>query len=232
MRTAQGRKHLLLLAALVSLQVGQPLLAHKHAITEVLFDIALVALCLYIVHIVFGEPRQRLVAFLLFVPITVGNLGLYALPPGLHTASATLAHGAVIVFLGFAIATILRNLFRKPLISGDDVLGAICGYLLLAMVWGNLYGLAYMVAPGAFSVNADIAYRLGDWHLKRSLFDYLSLTTLTSLGYGDITPVGQPAYSLTWLEVVLGQFYMAVVVAQLVGLKLAQAISQAGPGGR
>ena len=88
------------------------------------------------------------------------------------------------------------------------------------MVWANLYGLAYMFAPGAFSVNSDIVAQLGDWHLKRALFDYLSLTTLTSLGYGDITPVGQPAYSLTWLEVMLGQFYMAVVVAQLVGLKL------------
>jgi len=76
----------------------------------------------------------------------------------------------------------------------------------------------------------DRPAKRGDWHLKRSLFDYLSLTTLTSLGYGDITPVGQPAYSLTWLEMVVGQFYMAVVVAQLVGLKLAQAISRAGSG--
>ncbi len=86
-----------------------------------------------------------------------------------------------------------------------------------------------MFAPGAFTVSSDIAAQLGDWRLKRSLFAYLSLTTLTSMGYGDITPVSQPAYSLSWMEVMLGQFYMAVVVAQLVGLKLAQAIGQAGP---
>lgn len=55
------------------------------------------------------------------------------------------------------------------------------------------------------------------------------MTTLTGLEYGDITPVGQPAYSLTRLEVMLGQFYMAVVVAQRIGFKLAQAISRAGP---
>jgi hypothetical protein len=77
-------------------------------------------------------------------------------------------------------------------------------------------------------VNPAIAAQLEDWQLKRSLFDYLSFTTLTSLGYGDITPVGQPAYSLTWLEVLFGQFYMAVVVAQMVGLKLAQAIRGRG----
>jgi voltage-gated potassium channel len=96
----------------------------------------------------------------------------------------------------------------------------------MAMVWANLYGRAYRFAPGAFNVSSDIAAHLSDWRLKRSLFAYLSFTTLTSLGYGDITPIGQPAYSLTWLEVILGQFYMAVVVAQLVGVKLAQALSQ------
>lgn len=58
------------------------------------------------------------------------------------------------------------------------------------------------------------------------LFEYLSFTTPTSLGYGDITPIGPPAYTLTWLEVMVGQFYMAVVVAQLVGLKLAQALTR------
>ena len=81
-----------------------------------------------------------------------------------------------------------------------------------------------MLAPETFSVNKDIVWRLGEWHQRRALFDYLSFTTLMTLGYGDVTPVGPPAYTLTWLEVMFGQFYMAVVVAQLVGLKLAQAL--------
>jgi hypothetical protein len=60
--------------------------------------------------------------------------------------------------------------------------------------------------------------------LQRFFFSYFSVTTLTSLGYGDITPIGTLALSLSWLEVVFGQFYIAVVVAQLVGLKLAESI--------
>jgi hypothetical protein len=48
--------------------------------------------------------------------------------------------------------------------------------------------------------------------------------TLTTLGYGDVTPIGPLALSLSWLEVIFGQFYLAVVVAQLVGLRLAQTI--------
>ena len=67
------------------------------------------------------------------------------------------------------------------------------------------------------------------WHLQHALFDYLSFTTLTSLGYSDISPAGAPAYSLTWLEVLFGQFYMAVVVAQLVGFKLAEALKGDAP---
>ena len=74
-----------------------------------------------------------------------------------------------------------------------------------------------------------IAWRLGAWHLQRFLFNYFSVMTLTTMGYSDITPAGAPVYTLIWLEAVFGQFYSAVVVAQLVGLKLAQAIKNESP---
>jgi hypothetical protein len=51
--------------------------------------------------------------------------------------------------------------------------------------------------------------------------------TLTTMGYGDITPIRHPATSLTWLEAMFAQFYITVIVAQLVGLRLAQALQQA-----
>jgi hypothetical protein len=62
--------------------------------------------------------------------------------------------------------------------------------------------------------------------LQRFLFNYFSVTTLTSLGYSDITPISTLALSLSWMEVAFGQFYIAVVVAQLVGLRLAQVLSR------
>jgi voltage-gated potassium channel len=221
-------KHLMLLAVLILLQVAQPLLEHRSETTRILSDTVFVAICLYVFFIVCSERWQRIVGFALFVPVLAGNLALYTLDPHLHRTFGIVFHCALIVFLGFAVTVIVRDLFKKTVIRGDDVLGAICGYILGAMVWGNLYALTYLFAPHAFSVNPAIALQLDDWQLKRSLFDYLSFTTLTSLGYGDITPVGQPVYSLTWLEVLFGQFYMAVVVAQMVGLKLAQAIRGRG----
>jgi len=223
---APGRKHLLLLAVLILLQIGQPLLEHRSATTRVLSDSIFVAICLYVFFIVCTQRWQRVVGGVLFALVLSGNLALYTQDPSFHRLWGALFHCALIVFLGFAVGVILQNLFSQTVIKADDVIGAICGYMLGAMVWGNLYALAYLFVPSAFNVNPAITLQLEDWQLKRSLFDYLSFTTLTSLGYGDITPVGQPAYSLTWLEVLFGQFYMAVVVAQLVGMKLAQAISR------
>jgi hypothetical protein len=225
-----GRKHLLLLAVLILLQIGQPLLEHRRVITRVLSDSVFVAICLYVFFIVCTQRWQRVVGGVLFALVLSGNLALYTQDPSFHRLLGALFHCALIVFLGFAVGVILQNLFSQTVIKADDVIGAICGYMLGAMVWGNLYALAYLFVPGAFNVNPAITVQLEDWQLKRSLFDYLSFTTLTSLGYGDITPVGQPAFSLTWLEVLFGQFYMAVVVAQLVGMKLAQAISHRGQG--
>ena len=166
---------------------------------------------------------------MLFLPALVSNIAYYVLPPSAHRWSAVAFHCSVVVFLGFAVVASLRNIFRKRVIYGDDVVGALCGYMLGALVWAHLYTLTYLLYPEAFIVSPKIAWRLGYWHHRHALFAYLSFTTLTGLGYSDISPGGQPAYSLTWMEVIFGQFYMAVVVAQLVGLKLAQAMKGDGP---
>jgi hypothetical protein len=122
------------------------------------------------------------------------------------------------------VAVILRRIFQGKTIRTDDVIGAICGYLLAAAAWGNIYALVYLIHPASFRIADAIAAQLGNWHLQRFIFDYFSIMTLTTLGFGDIAPAGSPVYSLIWLESVFGQFYIAVVVAQLVGLRLAQAI--------
>jgi voltage-gated potassium channel len=224
-----GRKHLALLTALVGMMVAQPLVGHRSLAAGAVSDAVLSAICLYVLFIVFGERWQRRAALALILPVFAGNFAIYVLPRGTHSAPQVVYHCFMVAFLGFAVAVILRDILAKSVIRGDDVLGAICGYVLLALVWANLYTLTYLLVPGTFAVSPDIAGRLGEWHQRRALFDYLSFTTLMTLGYGDITPIGPPAYTLTWLEVMFGQFYMAVVVAQLVGLKLAQALRGSGP---
>ena len=221
------RKHLMLLVFLILLPLIQPLIEREHMVTRIISDALLIGVCLYICYIILGSYRERLVGLTLFALVLLSNVAHYAFP-SFERAVSVVFRACLIAFLGVAVAVILRNLFHKTVIRGDDIVGAICGYMLGALLWANLYTLAYRFVPGAFTVNEAILKQVEDWQLKRSLFDYLSFTTLTSLGYGDITPVGQPAFSLTWLEVLFGQFYMAVVVAQMVGLKLAQAIKARG----
>jgi hypothetical protein len=122
---------------------------------------------------------------------------------------------------------ILRGLFEEKLIRADQILGAVCGYLLAGAAWGNLYLLAELLLPGSFSVKPEIAWQLREEHTRRFLFNYFSFATITTLGYGGITPIDPAAASLSWLEAVFGLFYVAVVVAQLVGLKLSQRVEQA-----
>jgi Ion channel len=204
--------------------VIQPLLAHDGMVTDEAVNAAFALVYFYVVFIVFRKGWERRAALVLFFPVVASVLAVRFLSADVQTALVVALHCTIIVFLGFAVTAVLGGLFRSRVVRGDDVLGAVCGYILSALAWSHVYALTYMLRPGAFSVSPTIAAQLEEPHLRRTLFDYLSLTTLTSIGYGDIIPAGPPMYSLTWLETMFGQFYMAVVVAQLVGLKLAQAV--------
>jgi hypothetical protein len=220
---ATSRKHLVLLVALVGMLVAQPALVHRSAMVVDLSRSAFGLMYIYVFFIVFDPGWERRVASVLFLPVVMSAVAHFM--ASYRSVPLEIAfHCTAMVFVAFAVNVILRDLFRASVIRGDDVLGAVCGYILAGLVWGHLYTMVYLLKPEAFSVSATIAPQLADFALRHTLFDYLSFTTLTSIGYADITPAGPPVYSLTWLEVMFGQFYMAVVVAQLVGLKLAQAV--------
>ena len=140
-------------------------------------------------------------------------------------------HVSITLFVAFAVGVIVRDIFRRHAISFDEVIGAFCGYLLLGLVWGNLYVVVEVLAPGVFAVAPDIRWQLDDLHLRRALFNYVSFATMASLGYNDVTAVAPIANILTWLEAMTAQFYLAVVIAQIVGMKIAQVVG-AGRAGR
>jgi hypothetical protein len=71
-------------------------------------------------------------------------------------------------------------------------------------------------------VEADLMVQMADQDERRSLLTYFSFMTLTTVGYGDVIPATQPARVLAALEAVTGQFYIAVVMAELIGLKVSQ----------
>ena len=109
------------------------------------------------------------------------------------------------------------DVMRSEQVTWDKIAGAICAYLLVGVDWGLLYAWIGWMDPGSFGgIEALNAARIGEPMI------YFSFATLTTLGYGDITPVGHAARTLAWLEAVVGQIYLVVMVARLVGLHVSR----------
>jgi hypothetical protein len=104
------------------------------------------------------------------------------------------------------------KIFSEKEITAETIKGAISVYFLMGFFWAFLYSLVLLVNPGAFS------FQTGTF--EYSSLTYFSFTTLTTLGYGDFTPVSWMARNLTILESTFGQIYLTVLIARLVGLHI------------
>ena len=223
MNSVRQWKHLALLLVLVVAGIMEPLAVHWRESTQILGGVLAALINIGVLLVVFEQRWVRGLASLWVVCIFTANI-LHEVLPDRSQTGAIAYHCFTAGYLAFAVAMILRRIFKRESIGIDDVIGALCGYLLAGGAWGNIYGLVYLLRPASFHITDAVASQLGDWHLQRFFFAYFSITTLTTIGYSEITPASPPVYTLVWFESVFGQFYLAVVVAQLVGLRLAQAI--------
>ncbi len=128
----------------------------------------------------------------------------------------------VIVYCGWLI---LKSLLMARSVSANEILGAISLYLVIALVWSFSFDLLERAEPGSFNLidPAEQAASLeGDHRDIAMQFLYFSLVTQSSTGYGDITPASTLAQRMVAIQAVMGQFYMAVVVAYLISLFMVQ----------
>jgi hypothetical protein len=213
-----------LLLALLLLLVVYPLL--RDAVGgRILFDALFILVFLAALLVGFTQKPLRLVALLLFLPTMIGTWTGYVIP-GLPPVPLTLAfHLCATLFLGFMVAVILQTIFGEKSVSADSIYGALCGYLLAGVVFGHLYCVLEILTPGSFSGGGAVMSELGDQEPRLFLLTYFSLITVTTVGYGDITPVSSPARGLAALEAVLGQIYIAVLIAELIGKRVSQTVS-------
>ena len=120
-----------------------------------------------------------------------------------------------LAFYGFTILVLLKHVMSDTVDTLDRILGAISVYLLLGIAWAAVYTFLEILIPGSFYADAS---HLPAGHLRWSEFLYFSFATLTTLGYGDITPVNSYGRSLSLLEAVTGVLYIAIMIARLVSL--------------
>ena len=206
------------------MQVAQPYLAYESGLGRTLSAALLFTVGFAVLITVLNPGRQRWWAAALFLPVVFVESAHDALPEVLQPFFTVVYHICVVSFLAFVVALILFRLFHKHFLEIDDVVGAFAGYMILAVLWGNLYSLSHLLVPGSFSIDPKIAWQLQEWHARRALFDYFSFATITGVGYGDISTISPTSNTLKWLEVMCGQFYIAIVVATIVGMKIAQAV--------
>jgi hypothetical protein len=221
--------HFLIAALVVALIVNA---WARRSVMEAVTHFMVFLLIILVFLVVFEQRWERIVAFLAGAAALAFNFSRYLPIPESVVGTFVVVHHVLMAgFLGFAVAIILRNIFETKAVTRDDVLGTVCGYILAAAAWANVYNLIAIIAPDSFSV-PDSLRSFYDSAGRTALFDYFSVVTLTTMGYGDITPTRPPATAFAMLEAIFGQFYIAIVVAQLVGLRLSQALVPGGPTGK
>ena len=121
------------------------------------------------------------------------------------------------LFFWMAGGVILASTLRTRTVTVDSVYRAISAYLLFGLAWALTYWAIFTISPDAFSLPA----RNGDavtiaTSNDFSQFVYYSFVTMATLGYGDMTPLARTTRTLSWVQTVTGQFYVAIVIAWLV----------------
>jgi voltage-gated potassium channel Kch len=199
-----------------------PLLLAATAFNYALNGVAARSLLLAVGHLaVLGAGLYVLSESRVTVRIGLLLLATYvALASGLLSSAApldrlildALASGYLVWVLG----VVLRAVFRSGTSERDAVVGALAGFLLILSVFMRLHGLIESVIPGAYRVDGPPLGERSDAQLL-ALLQYFSTITLTSVGFGDVVPVTPLARLVTGLEAIIGQMYLAVVIATLVG---------------
>ena len=123
----------------------------------------------------------------------------------------------LLVMLGFFSLTAwlaIQQVLSADTLYRNRITGAICFYLLLGMIWALIYLLLMRAEPDSFSGIATT-----DWQDNFLRMIYFSFITLTTLGYGDISAALPVSRFFVYLEAIVGQFYLAILVASLIGMR-------------
>jgi hypothetical protein len=159
-----------------------------------------------------GRRRVFVSGLLLLVPAITFRWSHHFLPDSLHPGFLI---GSGLLFIGFVIINILRFIMRASRVNAEVVCAGISVYLLIAIMWAMIYKLLGDIDPKSFYfANVPNAEQT----MTNANSFYFSFATISSVGYGDITPVSKVARMLSVVEAITGLFFMAVLISRLVSL--------------
>jgi hypothetical protein len=200
-----------LLIALAVLLISAPFveeLEGGHLILSVLFSLVLLAAVVAVAN----RKRTLAIALALAVPaITIRWINNFR-PDLVHPAAFLVL---ALLLLAYVIAHLLHFILHAPVVTMEVLCASIAAYLMLGLMWTVAYWLVDQLTPGgAFSFNNN----RGAQSMNGFTGFYFSFITLSTVGYGDITPVSRAARWLAAMEAMTGLLYVAVLIARLVSL--------------
>jgi len=230
------RRHTALLVAIIAAFAARPLIGDI-GLGPTIFSITILLvllLALYNINVdeLVGERgmllaqarRRRIVGWVLAVTAAAERLTVIVV----QNRAVNLAESiGWLLFFSFVTLSELRSVLRHRDITGETIAMAISVYLLVAATWGFLYLIIFQRHPDAFTGLA-VANLGGTFDIRPlfPIFGYYSLGTISTIGAGDITPVSLQARYATAGEAITGQFYLAILVARLVGLQMSQSTNR------
>ena len=189
-----------------------PLLTHyRMPWLSLLLSVTTMLLLLSGIYAASDSPQRRWIATIVVVPAIMLNW-IEVLSPAwtVPLVGECFQLGALL----FITALLIAYTLRRGCVDGEKIAAAVSAYLLIGLIWRDLYLLIDYLIPGSFNSTP----------LNATQSLYYSYTTLSTLGYGDILPASGPAQALAFTEAIVGQLYLTILVARLVGLHIAYAL--------
>jgi len=198
-----------LLVALVLLFVFFPFVEEVKG-GDVIVSILLSLVLLSAVFSVADRKGVFFIALVLAIPAIVGRW-ISHFRPDLVPPPVFLVAGLALI--AFVVANLLRFVLRAPSVNTEVLCASISAYLMLGLLWTVAYWLVAQVTPNAFAFNTGPKETMSGFNAF-----YFSFITLSTVGYGDITPASRIARWLAATEAMTGLLYVTVLIARLVSL--------------
>lgn len=183
-------------------------------------DLMLVIMLIAGVFVVADEKRPRIIVCIAAIVSLSSQLGwILSGYSDEHNWLLITYLASTLFFYIVIVIALLRSLFFKlKSVSQDTLCCAACVYLMFGLIWAILYTLLELFSPGSFTFPPEAVTN----QARFDRFLGFSLTTLTTLGYGNISPATRQADALATLQAIVGQFYLAIVIARLVAIQILQ----------
>ncbi|MBW2436039.1 MAG: hypothetical protein JRF29_02090 [Deltaproteobacteria bacterium] len=163
------------------------------------------------------KKHHIIIAVILIIPTL---LAVWTEDNPVNNTVLTIGYICGLIVFAFAVISILVYVFSEQVVTRQTISAAVGVYLLLALMWTFIYRLLENLYPGSFAIAHSKLLN------AENLYLYFSLVTITTLGYGDITPIGGQVLSMAVLEAITGQIYLVVVVAWFVGMYVSRKSNQ------